>query len=462
MNIIICTEIIDKKKIYKNILFFHIDQYNEVKKLFKNNRFWFFYRNTEKNKYSYIINNTNIASIGVDLNKNINDLIYILFAKPKLDFNFLHDRALSKSNKILWEKVVPYNLSKLIDYKELKNNGCDYNKLAIVKLNGGLGTSMKCSGPKSIIQVKNNLCFLEIIINQIRFLNKEHKCNIPLVLMNSTLTTNNQEMNKIIKDSSDIDILIFHQDNLPRICAKTNKLLDNDSFTSNTPISCPSGTGDFYESLLKSDVYPELLKRNIEHLFISNIDNLAASADPYILNYLQNNDNIEFNIEVTPKTELDIKGGTFIEYNDKTRLLEVAMVPKENLDEFYSIKKFKIFNTNNIWIRLNSLVNNYENMEIFQNFKTIDNTEFYQIESVIGSGINCFENISIINVPRNRFLPVKKNNNLEDIRSEKYFLTKSFILKSVEDNNSNFIEENNDTLEEEDDNDTLEEEDDDE
>jgi len=442
MNIIICTENIIKKKIYKNILFFHIDQYNEVKKLFKNNKFWFFYKDIEKEKYNYIINNKNVASITIDPNKNINDLIYILFAKPKLDFNFLHDRALSKSNKIKWEKVVPYNLNKLINYNKLDNDACDYSKLAIVKLNGGLGTSMQCTGPKSVITVKNNLTFLEIIINQIRFLNKKYKCNIPLVLMNSTLTTNNEEMKKIINNSSDIDILIFHQDNLPRICAKTNKLLNNDSFISNTPISCPSGTGDFYESLLKSNVYHKLLKRNIEHLFISNIDNLAASADPYILNFLQNNKNIEFNIEVTPKTELDIKGGTFIDYDNKTRLLEVAMIPKENLEEFYSIEKFKIFNTNNIWIKLNSLINNYENMEIFQNFKTIDNTEFYQIESVIGSGINCFENISIINVPRNRFLPVKKKNNLEDIRSDKYILTTSSILQ--------YVKDDTDTLEEED------------
>lgn len=34
------------------------------------------------------------------------------------------------------------------------------NHVAILKLNGGLGTSMGCTGPKSMIPVKNGLLFL--------------------------------------------------------------------------------------------------------------------------------------------------------------------------------------------------------------------------------------------------------------------------------------------------------------
>lgn len=37
----------------------------------------------------------------------------------------------------------------------------------VVKLNGGLGTSMGCRGPKSVIQVRNDLTFLDLTVQQI-------------------------------------------------------------------------------------------------------------------------------------------------------------------------------------------------------------------------------------------------------------------------------------------------------
>jgi UTP--glucose-1-phosphate uridylyltransferase len=42
------------------------------------------------------------------------------------------------------------------------------DSLVVVKLNGGLGTSMGCKGPKSIIQVRNDLTFLDLTLQQIQ------------------------------------------------------------------------------------------------------------------------------------------------------------------------------------------------------------------------------------------------------------------------------------------------------
>merc|ERR1711991_69176 len=58
----------------------------------------------------------------------------------------------------------------------------------------------------------------------------------------------------------------------------------------------------------------------------------------------------EFVMEVTAKTEADVKGGTLIEYEGKVRLLELAQVPRDHVHEFTSLEKFKVFNTNNIWV----------------------------------------------------------------------------------------------------------------
>ena len=81
---------------------------------------------------------------------------------------------------------------------------------------------------------------------------------------------------------------------------------------------------------------------------------MGATVDLNIINFLlgESEGKCEFLMEVTDKTRADVKGGTLIEYEDKLRLLEIAQVPKDHVDDFKSIKKFKIFNTNNLWVKL--------------------------------------------------------------------------------------------------------------
>ena len=50
-----------------------------------------------------------------------------------------------------------------------------------------------------------------------------------------------------------------------------------------------------------------------------------------------------------------------IQYQNKLRLLEIAQVPKENVEDFKSVKTFKFFNTNNLWVKLSSIKRIIEN-----------------------------------------------------------------------------------------------------
>jgi len=52
--------------------------------------------------------------------------------------------------------------------------------------------------------------------------------------------------------------------------------------------------------------------------------------------------NIDFAMEVTDKTRSDVKGGTLIEYEGKAKLFEIAQCPPSHVEEFKSIKKFKV------------------------------------------------------------------------------------------------------------------------
>ena len=108
------------------------------------------------------------------------------------------------------------------------------DQLVVIKLNGGLGTSMGCSGPKSVIPVRSDLTFLDLTVQQIEYLNKKYNANVPLVLMNSFNT--DEDTMKIIRKYSGFNISIktFNQSCYPRISkesmmpvAKSARVTDN-------------------------------------------------------------------------------------------------------------------------------------------------------------------------------------------------------------------------------------------
>lgn len=95
------------------------------------------------------------------------------------------------------------------------------------------------------------------------------------------------------------------------------------------------------DTVSNSGLLDKLIAAGKEYIFISNVDNLGAVVD---LNIMQTmiDSQAEYVMEVTDKTKADIKGGTIIDYDGKARLLEVAQVPKDHLDEFCSTRKFKV------------------------------------------------------------------------------------------------------------------------
>ena len=52
-------------------------------------------------------------------------------------------------------------------------------QLVVVKLNGGLGTSMGLSGPKSLLEVKPGMSFLDVLAKQVLALRERHGARLP-------------------------------------------------------------------------------------------------------------------------------------------------------------------------------------------------------------------------------------------------------------------------------------------
>eukprot|EP00057_Strongylocentrotus_purpuratus_P017891 XP_011672365.1 PREDICTED: UTP--glucose-1-phosphate uridylyltransferase isoform X1 [Strongylocentrotus purpuratus] len=333
-----------------------------------------------------------------------------------------------------WDDILPPPADAVIPYNQLPNYdpalAREYlDKLVVIKLNGGLGTSMGCQGPKSVISVRNELTFLDLTVRQIEHLNKTYGCDVPLVLMNSFNT--DEDTSKVLRKYGNINIKIhtFQQSRYPRINKESLLPIAKTAVVNGDNIEnwYPPGHGDIYESFSNSGLLDTFIKQGKEYLFLANIDNQGATVDLRILTLLMNEKNREMVMELTDKTRADVKGGTLIQYHDKLRLLEIAQVPKWHVDDFKSVSKFKIFNTNNLWIKLDAIKRVVENkslsMEIIVNNKTLDNgLNVIQLERAVGAAMQNFDNPLGVNVPRSRFLPVKKTQDLLLIMSNLYLL----------------------------------------
>jgi len=191
----------------------------------------------------------------------------------------------------------------------------------------------------------------------------------------------------------------------------------------------PPGHGDIYESLKSSGVLKQMLAEGREILFISNIDNLGATVDLNIAKHMMEAGGPNFVMELTDKTIADIKGGTLINYEGHKKLLEVAQVPKQHIEEFKSVRKFRVFNTNNLWVNLLELDSVLESSgdalqpDLIVNRKTMSNSQpVIQLETAAGAMIQYFDQAQGINVPRTRFLPVKTTSDLFVVQSNLYDL----------------------------------------
>ncbi|GJN88272.1 hypothetical protein Rhopal_001237-T1 [Rhodotorula paludigena] len=317
---------------------------------------------------------------------------------------YLAERA--KGQKIDWDKIQPPTKEQVVPYADLPevSNPGLLDKLAVLKLNGGLGTTMGCVGPKSIIEVREGMTFLDLSVRQIEHLNSAHNVNVPFILMNSFNT--DEDTARIIQKYANhrIELMTFNQSRYPRV-NKESLLPCPKSALEDKGAWYPPGHGDLFDAIMNSGLVDKLLASGKEYLFVSNVDNLGAVVDSRILEHMHTS-GAEFLMEVTDKTKADVKGGTLINYEGNVRLLEIAQVPSDHVEDFKSVRKFKIFNTNNLWVNLRAIKRIMENdgmdLEIIVNNKTTDKGEaVIQLETAVGAAIKHFNKAHGINLRMN-------------------------------------------------------------
>ena len=291
----------------------------------------------------------------------------------------------------------------------------------MIKLNGGLGTSMGLTRAKSLLKVKNEKTFLEIILKQ------AEKRHVKLALMNS-FSTHEDTLDALSKIKPPDSPLLFLQNKFPKVLQENFAPAD---WPQNPDLEWnPPGHGDIYSAVYTSGILNTLLDKNIEYAFISNSDNLGATLDEALLGYFVEK-NFPFMMEVAPRTPSDVKGGHIARHKDGRLILrESAQCPENELRAFRDIKRYGFFNTNNIWINLKVLHKLIQKsgavkLPIIRNPKTLDprdenSPKVFQIETAMGAAISLFAGAAVIRVPTSRFLPVKKCNDLLSIRSDRF------------------------------------------
>ncbi|MDW7712025.1 MAG: UTP--glucose-1-phosphate uridylyltransferase [Deferrisomatales bacterium] len=298
--------------------------------------------------------------------------------------------------------------------------------LVWVVLNGGLGTSMKMDRAKSLVPVKGELTFLDLIARYALRVRRGGRRAFPLLFMNSYATE--EDTLSLLgayplaqSDGTGAAFpLGFLQNRFPRIREADGLPFgqpgDRESWA-------PPGHGNLYLALESSGLLDRLLEGGIRWAFVSNADNLGASPHPGILAHLFRGGH-DFAIEVTERTEADVKGGALVKRAGRLELLELAQVPEAHAAEFQDPRRFPVFNTNNVWVNLEALRRllgrGALDLPTIVNRKSVAGTGVVQLESAMGAAVGCFQRATGLLVPRDRFAPVKTTDDLLVRRSDVY------------------------------------------
>ena len=313
------------------------------------------------------------------------------------------------------------------------------DRVAVIKLNGGLATSMGLRSPKSLLEARAGYSFLDIIIGQTLALRRRYGARLPLILMDSQATRGETE--RVLDTHPELDVglpLDFLQSMVPKLEAER---LEPINWPSEPSLEWnPPGHGDVYPALRGSGMLARLIEQGYRYAMISNADNLGATTEARIPAYMERNE-IPFLMEVVQGTEADRKGGHIARRRADGQLVlrETAQTPPEDEESFRDYRRWRYYNTNSLWFDLRALNDRLDQtggvleLPLIVNRKTVDPRDssspaVLQLESAMGAAIGSFTGAQLLLVPRTRFAPVKTTDDLLVLRSDVYTLSDDWVV----------------------------------
>lgn len=304
----------------------------------------------------------------------------------------------------------------------------------MIKLNGGLGTSMGLDRAKTLLTVRDGKNFLDLIVDQVRYAREHYDARLPLVFMDSFRTSDDTLAHLAGHPGLAVDglPLDFLQNAEPKILASD---LSPVSWPADPTLEwCPPGHGDLYPALLGTGLLDALLDAGFRYASVANGDNLGAAPDARLAGWFAAS-GAPYAAEVCPRTINDRKGGHLAVRiaDDQLILRDTAQTAPEEMDFFTDEHRHPYFHANNLWLdlaQLRAILTERKGvlgLPLIRNEKTVDpadasSPKVIQLESAMGAAIEVFPGATAIAVGRDRFLPVKTTNELLLLRSDVFDL----------------------------------------
>lgn len=307
-------------------------------------------------------------------------------------------------------------------------------RTVVIKLNGGLGTSMGLDAAKTLLPVRDGKTFLDIIVDQVRHVRRTHGVRLPLLFMNSFRTRADTLAHLARYPDLAVDglPLDFLQNREPKLRADD---LTPVEWPADPELEwCPPGHGDLYTALWGSGLLDALLERGFRFASVANGDNLGAAPDGRLAAWFAAS-GAPYAAEVCPRTPNDRKGGHLAIRRADGRLILRDSAQTADADQrfFADENVHPFFHANNLWFDLAQLRDalvarrGLLGLPLIRNAKTVDPTDpastpVIQLESAMGAAIEVFDGARAIAVGRDRFVPVKTTNELLLLRSDVFAL----------------------------------------
>ncbi|PCC75833.1 UTP--glucose-1-phosphate uridylyltransferase [Nannocystis exedens] len=292
----------------------------------------------------------------------------------------------------------------------------DARKVAALILNGGMATRFGgvVKGVVPVLPDRPDLSFLAVKLAGVR------AAGAPAVVMHSFATAAASGDHLATIGWSGVpagDRHEFLQSLMPRVLPDGTPLqsLPGADVLPDTTVYAAPGHGDTLRRVRESGVVAELRARGVEHLLVSNVDNLGASLDPTVLGaHLEAVDGgAELSVEVVARAP-DDAGGCVADVDGRATIIESFRLPPGT-----SLAQYPHFNTNTLWISLAALERAYP-LTWFPVQRSVewpgrDDLAVIQFEQLIGQ-ITEFARTACLRVDRARFLPIKTRDDLAAAR----------------------------------------------
>lgn len=312
----------------------------------------------------------------------------------------------------------------------------------IIKLNGGLGTSMGLEAAKTLLPVRDGRSFLDLIVDQVRHARGRYDARLPLVFMDSFRTR--EDTLAALAPYADLVVdglpLDFLQNAEPKILADGLRPVE---WPADPSLEwCPPGHGDLYPALWGTGLLDALIDAGFRYASVANGDNLGAAPNAELAGWFAAS-GAPYAAEVCPRTINDRKGGHLaVRIEDGQLILrDTAQTAAEEMEFFTDEHRHPYFHANNLWLDLEQVRdllrerNGVLGLPLIRNDKTVDPSDpsspkVIQLESAMGAAIEVFPGATAIAVGRDRFLPVKTTNELMLLRSDVFDLGEDGRLHS--------------------------------